>query len=389
MAGLGRKVFSPGEVLTATNVQNYLMDQAVQVYASEAARGSAIGSATTEGMVSWLSDTDQMQVAVGTATWQDVSLVQSPNYVINGGFDVWQRGTAAVTTNGLYSADRWIIGSSAGTNSVTRSTDVPTGTGVAYSISFAGTSTTNPRIRQRIESANSLGFAGKTVTLSFYAKSTSGTGAIKVDTAYPTTTADTFGTWASPTTTADQSGLEVLPTGNASTSWTWYSVTFAVNSLASRGYQIDLYRETSTASSTTLFAGVQLELGFVATPFKRNGSTLQAELAACQRYYYRAEGAQIRYGFGFNRSTTITTVVVPFPVTMRREPTALEQSGTAGNYAVAHANTGSSCTAVPTFRYATTLSSEVTFTTGGLTTGQGSVGYTDNTSGYLGWSAEL
>jgi hypothetical protein len=72
MAGLGRKVFTPGEVLTATNVQNYLMDQAVQVYASEAARGSAIGSATTEGMVSWLSDVNEMQVATGTASWVDV-----------------------------------------------------------------------------------------------------------------------------------------------------------------------------------------------------------------------------------------------------------------------------------------------------------------------------
>jgi len=72
MAGLGRKVFSPGEVLTATNVQNYLMDQAVQVYASEAARGSAIGSNTTEGMVSWLSDLNELQVATGTATWVDV-----------------------------------------------------------------------------------------------------------------------------------------------------------------------------------------------------------------------------------------------------------------------------------------------------------------------------
>jgi hypothetical protein len=48
------------------------MDQAVQVYAGTAARGSAIGSATTEGMVSWLADTDQMQVATGTATWVDV-----------------------------------------------------------------------------------------------------------------------------------------------------------------------------------------------------------------------------------------------------------------------------------------------------------------------------
>lgn len=72
MAGLGRKVFTPGEVLTATNVQNYLMDQAVQVYAGTAARGSAIGSATTEGMVSYLSDVHSLQMATGTATWANV-----------------------------------------------------------------------------------------------------------------------------------------------------------------------------------------------------------------------------------------------------------------------------------------------------------------------------
>lgn len=73
MAGAGRRVFQPAEVLTATNVQSYLMDQAVQVYAGTAARGSAIGTATTEGMVSYLADSDRVQVALGTATWQDIS----------------------------------------------------------------------------------------------------------------------------------------------------------------------------------------------------------------------------------------------------------------------------------------------------------------------------
>jgi hypothetical protein len=72
MAGLGRKVFAPGEVLTATNVQNYLMDQAVQVYAGTAARGSAIGSATTQGMVAYLADVNSVQMATGTATWVNV-----------------------------------------------------------------------------------------------------------------------------------------------------------------------------------------------------------------------------------------------------------------------------------------------------------------------------
>lgn len=72
MSGSGRKVFAPGEVLTASNVQNYLMDQAVQVYAGTAARGSAIGTATSEGMMSYLADTNSVQMATGTATWVNV-----------------------------------------------------------------------------------------------------------------------------------------------------------------------------------------------------------------------------------------------------------------------------------------------------------------------------
>jgi len=73
MAGLGRKVFTAGEVLRAADVNGYLMDQTVQVYAGTAARGSAIGTATTEGMITYLADTNKLQAATGTATWVDVS----------------------------------------------------------------------------------------------------------------------------------------------------------------------------------------------------------------------------------------------------------------------------------------------------------------------------
>ena len=329
MSGSGRKVFQPGEVLTASNVQNYLMDQAVQYYAGTAARGSAIGTATTEGMMSYLADSNQLQVATGTATWQNVSMVQSPNFLLNGDFSIWQRGTAAVTTNGNYSADRWIIGSAAGTNSVTQSTDVPSGIGATYSISFAGTSTTNPRIRQRIEALNASALAGQTVTLSFYAKSSVGSAPIKVDTGYPTTTADTFGTWASPTVTADQSGLAVTPTGNASTSWTRYTVSFVVSASATKGYQIDLYRESTTTSTTTLFCGVQLEIGETATPFQRNQKNIQSELAACQRYFYRLPG--LNGIIGATNATNTIIVRVNYPVTFRTAPSL---SVTAGSITV-------------------------------------------------------
>lgn len=71
MAGAGRRTFTPGEVLTASNVMNYLQDQAVMNFAGTAARGSAIGTAVSEGMVSYLADLNQVQVYDGSA-WQQV-----------------------------------------------------------------------------------------------------------------------------------------------------------------------------------------------------------------------------------------------------------------------------------------------------------------------------
>jgi hypothetical protein len=71
MAGSGYKVFTAGEVLTAANVNGYLMEQSVMVFAGTAARGSALGTAVSAGMVSYLTDTRTLQV-YGTA-WADVS----------------------------------------------------------------------------------------------------------------------------------------------------------------------------------------------------------------------------------------------------------------------------------------------------------------------------
>jgi len=70
MSGLGRKVFEANEVLTAADVNGYLMDQAVMVFADSAARSSAIPT-PTQGMVAYLQDTSTLQV-YGTA-WADVS----------------------------------------------------------------------------------------------------------------------------------------------------------------------------------------------------------------------------------------------------------------------------------------------------------------------------
>lgn len=66
MAGLGRKVFTAGEVLTAANVQGFLMDQTVQVYDDATDRATVLGANVTEGMVTYLKDVNTVQVFDGT-----------------------------------------------------------------------------------------------------------------------------------------------------------------------------------------------------------------------------------------------------------------------------------------------------------------------------------
>lgn len=72
MAGLGRKVWSAGEVLTAADVNGYLMDQTVMVFDDASARSSAIGT-PTEGMMSYRKDSDIVEFWSGSA-WNPVGL---------------------------------------------------------------------------------------------------------------------------------------------------------------------------------------------------------------------------------------------------------------------------------------------------------------------------
>jgi hypothetical protein len=72
MAGAGFKTFAVGEVLTANNVNTYLMQQTVMVFASAAARSTALSTNVAEGMVSYLSDTNVLEKYDGAA-WVDIT----------------------------------------------------------------------------------------------------------------------------------------------------------------------------------------------------------------------------------------------------------------------------------------------------------------------------
>lgn len=93
MAGAGWRTFTAGQVLPASQVQNYLQDQVVQVYASAAARSSALGTAVATGMVSYRSDGTVVEYYNGSA-WVGLG---------TGSGDVTQTGVQTLTNKTLTS----------------------------------------------------------------------------------------------------------------------------------------------------------------------------------------------------------------------------------------------------------------------------------------------
>jgi hypothetical protein len=75
-AGLGYKEFATGDVLTAADANGYLASQVVMVFASAAARTSAITS-PQEGMISYLKDTNSTEYYSGSA-WVAIGGSASP-----------------------------------------------------------------------------------------------------------------------------------------------------------------------------------------------------------------------------------------------------------------------------------------------------------------------
>lgn len=62
----GFRTWTPGEIITASDVQEYLQDQTVMVFASDSVRATAI-PVPIEGQLTWLEDEDKYQFYNGSA----------------------------------------------------------------------------------------------------------------------------------------------------------------------------------------------------------------------------------------------------------------------------------------------------------------------------------
>jgi hypothetical protein len=122
--------------------------------------------------------------------------------------------------------------------------------------------------------------AGQTVTVSFWIKSDA-TRAIKF------VWQQNFGSGGSTTVTSSEISI-----GNATTSWTRLTATFAIDSISGKTIGAGNYLAAIIllpgATQTTDIWGVQLEIGSTATAFQTATGTIQGELAACQRYYEKS-----------------------------------------------------------------------------------------------------
>ena len=411
MAGLGRRTFAPGEVLTASNVMNYLQDQVVQNYAGTAARGSAIGSAVSQGMVSYLDDSNSLEVykTTGTAVagWEPVNLAQSPNVIMNGAFEINQRGFTSLPFGG-YGLDRWRAGFDGGTYSQSVQSFTP-GNAISgyeptnfYRIVTSGQSSAShyAQFSQPIEDVRTL--AGQVATVSFWAKAASGTPKVAVE------LQQNFGSGGSPSSQITFYAGQVT----ISTSWARYSLTFTVPSIS--GKTLGTTANTSSLSvapfvsggsdfnsrtgsigiqnNTFDFWGFQLEKGQTATPFRRNANSIEGELAACQRYYYRAtiNGAVFASALQFNSTTGQGWMALP--VVMRTTPTAMESSAASSFRAVYYNGSGGfSAPSFSAFTYSSGGSgnSHVFLTTAYSGTSGFNAGWIDGSSAFIGFSAEL
>jgi hypothetical protein len=327
------------------------------------------------------------------------------NGILNSSFNVWQRGTSISVTASTapYTADRWQV--SVGANQASTVSRQATGdTTNLPNIQYAArvqrnsgqTGTQSMLFVQSFETTNSIPFAGKAVTISFYARKG----------ADYSPASSLFNVALISGTGTDQNRVSGAYTGNANvisnsltltTSWQRFTFTGTVGATATELAAYFFSTPTGTASTNDYFeiTGIQLEVGNQMSPYTPATPTYATELAACQRYYFRytPDAAATRVlSTGQCVSTTVGAIAYKYPVTMRTRPTALEQSGTASNYGLLNATgTTVTCSAVPTYDSGTTSEFGWSLFTvaSGLIAGNATVAIASTTSSYLGWSAEL
>ena len=269
------------------------------------------------------------------------------NVLHNGRFNVWQRGAGPFTSN--YTADRWGLADVTDTMSATQVTatdsdrtaigDESVRTFLQVAVVGDAGSSSFSYFNQPIERLRRL--AGKTTTLSFWARSTAGTPRLGIN------ALQYMGTGGSPSAHA-----WALATGNTvtlSTTWTRYTSVITMPSAIGKTLGTDDNSYTGlafftssgggsssapsggigTQSFTLQIWGVQLEIGSTATPLEALDP--EDDLRHCQRFYqtYTNCGSQTYSSAG--SGVTSSDYILSTPLRANPTVTLSNQGYTNGN----------------------------------------------------------
>ena len=280
------------------------------------------------------------------------------NKIINSDYRINQRNFTSVTASDTYTFDRWRT-LSGGTVSYAFTPQTFTA-GTAPVAGYEGStflqcaissaSGSYIGISQRIEDVRT--FANQSIVVSFWAKAASGTPSVDV------VVNQDFGSGGS-------GSVNTIGTKQAiTTSWTRYSFKITVPSISGKTIGTSSFTNVYLLFSDAVIGsgvgdqtgtfqiwGFQAETGTVATAFQTATGTIQGELAACQRYFFKSPemsvvpGAATSSGLirgGTNASGNRWIGAFCLPVTMRVNPTCVvynPNNGTAGQMRNEDANT--------------------------------------------------
>ncbi|MEI7049541.1 carbohydrate-binding protein CenC [Pseudomonas koreensis] len=275
-----------------------------------------LGAITAAGLKPDEAQTDQLAQAIRQLSKPD-PLQQFPaqvyrrNVLINGGFDIWQRGTTNQGPNiGGYVADRFRCdwNGNAGV-AISQQSFAPGQSEVADEPQFflrwqqtqAGTAATVHRVSQAVESVRTL--AGKTATVSFWARS---------DAARPlrVSVIQNFGSAGS------ESIEKTVDVFQLDTSWKKYSATFRLPGIAGKMLGANNFLRLAfdlplNVLQTVDLAQIQLEEGPVSTPFEYR--PVGEELMLCQRYFEKSFATWLPVRANNGPATCISTFTQATP----------------------------------------------------------------------------
>jgi hypothetical protein len=254
--------------------------------------------------------------AGGVGIWD---VVARRNRLLNGDFRINQRVTAVGSTDNSYGLDRWrlLLGAANAANVQHEGTDVPTnGSNRALKLTVGSANNNKFGCWQVLEFLDVADLRGKTVSLQFKAKATSGITDVRAAVVEFTGTADSvsgdpISAWntagTNPTLAASYAYDNTPANLGPTTSWATYRVENIPIGASANNLAVFIWCDDTSTTTTTdalRITDVQLEEGAVCTDVER--VQFGEELARCQRYYTKS------YALATAPATATTTGAVAF-----------------------------------------------------------------------------